>query len=151
MAEFEIGKHRYRTGIMSSRKQFHCARRLAGVLTKFLNLINVMGPGREKAEPTAEEGRQFSAEELEALEQFGSAIAEMKDEDADYVIDSCLEVASRKDEVGYAPIWNRQAQRLMFDDIDLRVMVVITFKTLQENIGSFLGDGAQTIGAQFPM
>jgi hypothetical protein len=130
MQEIEIEDHRYRTGRLNAFQQFHLFRKLMPILS---------GMGATFADlPT-----QQSAEQMEtdtafwgALGPAAAAIAEMSQEDSEYILQTCLKVCS---------VWNGQSWvrittpsgELMFEDINMMVMLRLTFAVMQDNLQSF--------------
>jgi hypothetical protein len=121
MKEVTVQNFVYRIGMMDARKQFHVARRLAPLLASLTEVFN--------KPDTAVTG-------LLAIE-----ISKMKDEDVDYVIDNCLAVCERKQEVGgtvgYAPVRAPNSTRLMFADIDASALMELTAAVVEENLKGF--------------
>lgn len=126
MADLTLSGAEYQTGKLNAMKQFHVARRLAPVLGAMAGMV--------------------ASDPVKAFAPFAEAIAGMSDEDADYVLFACLDVTRRKQTTGWAPI--RSGAGLMFDDIDLPVMVQIAAAVLQENLGGFFGEALAASGAE---
>ena len=119
MGEVTIGGQDYTIGKLDARRAFHVARRLAPVMSAMA--------GEEGGEP------------MNALGSMSEALAKMRDEDADHVINSCLSVCQRKNEVhgtGWSPVAASNG-RLMFQDIDLPQMMQLVWAVIQENLSSF--------------
>ena len=136
MIEFTIGEHVFRIEAMSPKRAFHIGRRLlpvlgglAGFASKDVDLSDLETLG-------------------EALKPLGGVLAEMSDEQADYVIDACL--ASVKLQLpgggGWAPIQTGGA--LMYDWIDPTLMIQLVFRVVQQNLGFLALAGAQAEGAK---
>lgn len=120
MSEFEINGQQYRAAKLDAFKQFHVSRRLAPVLS----------------------GLVFSADggvgDFTALLQpIAEAVARMPDADCDFILDACLSVVKRQQGGNWSTIYAGANQALMFDDIDMAVMLQIAAKVIQENIGGF--------------
>jgi len=122
--EFEISGQTYRSGKLNARKQFHVARRLAPVLG---GLADASAAGAES----------FS----KFLQPIADAISHMSDADCDYVLDNCLAVVSRQQGTAWAPIM-ASSKAIMFDDIDVGVMLKIAAKVIQGNLGNFFPGGS---------
>jgi hypothetical protein len=124
----EISGVTYRTGKLSAKKQFHIARKLAPLLASFAD------SGLLKSKPK-------DADELLSLlaGPMAHALSEMKTEDADFVIDSCLEVVQRRQMVGQHETWPLVfvSGTIMFHDIDMPAMMNLTINVLRDNLGSF--------------
>jgi hypothetical protein len=120
-SEFEVGGKTYRCDNMDARKQFHVMRRLAGVLDALKEI------------PKGGDGDGM----LAAIAPIAKAIASMSDEDCDYVLDACLNICQRQEGPGWAKIWNAQAKRSMFDDVNMAIMLQIAVKVLQDSFAAF--------------
>jgi hypothetical protein len=132
MDETEINGATYKSGKLDTRTAFHVARRLAPILAKL--------PATQ-ANP--------NAGLTEILSPMADALASMSDADADYVIGSCLGVCQRKEGARWAPIWNKTANALQYEDIDLPSMMQLVMGVLQEQLGPFFGSLPGT-GTQSP-
>lgn len=137
MAEFTIGAHTYQTGIMPARTQFHCARRLLVVLSSVASLMPSRRPDA-LPEPDATDAEPTAADFVSTVEHMATAISRLPDADCDFVLDACLAVTKRKVGQAWAPVWNANAKRLMYDDIDMAAMIGIAARALQENAAGFL-------------
>jgi hypothetical protein len=126
MLNFEIKDRQYQAGRLSAMQQFHIARRLAPVITR-------MG-----------EAGSFDLEQLKAgggmlkaIQPLADAVAALPDVDCDYVIKLCLAVTMRKQNDVWVHIWHKQADKLMFEDIDMFEMLLIVSHILRDSIGAF--------------
>jgi hypothetical protein len=119
MAEFSIGDHNYKSGRMNARQQFHVSRRLAPI---FSGLADAIG---DDGAPT----------DLNAI---ATAISSLPDADCDYVLNACMGVTHRQ--VGGGAAWGSimtPTGAILFDDIDMIVMVHIAWEVLRDNLGGF--------------
>lgn len=121
MAEFSIGDNQYRSGRMNAFQQFHVARKLGPVLAK-------IGPAIMQAS---------DQDWLARLEPLVEAMAAMPEEDCNYILTRCLAVVSRFQGAAWAQVWNEPAKRLMFEDIDMSVMIQIAIQVLGDNLSNF--------------
>jgi hypothetical protein len=88
---------------------------------------------------------------VKALDPVAKAMASMPDNHRRYIVSSCLALCSRKADKaeGWAPIWNADVHRALFDDInnDVSVMLKIVLGVLKatfsrffpESLSGFLG------------
>jgi hypothetical protein len=135
MNEFEVGGHKYRSGTMDARKQFHVMRRLATVLDALRDM-----PKKHKIEalvdtPEADAGDQDSL--LSAVAPLAKAIGSMSDEDVDYVFEACLGIVQRQDGNAWQKVWNTQSKVVQYSDIDMAAMLQITWHVLQGSFAAF--------------
>lgn len=143
--ELPIGEKLYRTGKLNAFKQLHVARRVAPVLLsmgKSLELILGMAAQKKteaeglESKPAKEDISRADAQAIVAVLPLAEAFAAMKEEDVDYVINACLSVC----ELRQGDAWQRvQASngRLMFDFIDLPVMMELAMAVIKENLVPF--------------
>jgi hypothetical protein len=73
---------------------------------------------------------------------FADALATMREEDVDFIIHTSLSVCARKQVVGvaapvFSPVVIKGSKELMFQDMDLAVLVQLTLEVIEENLGSF--------------
>jgi hypothetical protein len=126
---FEVGGFTYRAGKLDARTQFHVVRRLAPVLGSFRDILAVVRPaeGQERVDP------------IEAIEPLADAVSKMPDDHVDYVLDACLSVCQREQPggAGWSPVWNVQAKRPQFEDIDMLAMLQIVANVLAGALSGF--------------
>jgi len=137
MTEFTINGHTYKIGKLNALTQFHVARRIAPVVSGLGIFIEVA-----KADPLA------------AIGPVAEAIGKMTDADSEYVIYTCLGAVQRKQpgvNLGWGPVTSSGG--LMYDDIDLPVMLQLVFHVLQVNLAGFLNalPGSPQGGAPAPL
>lgn len=129
----EISGHQYQFGKLSAMKQWNVLRRVAPAM------VGVLGMANLKAAAAADGGEnQFDVKDLiDKIEPFLDAMSKLSDEDNAYVIDACLSVVTRGQEGdrGWAPVGSSSA--LMFQDIDLLVMMRLVFEAGRENLLGF--------------
>jgi hypothetical protein len=118
--EFEIKGQTYKATKMDARAQFHIVRRLAPVLGELA--------------PAAASGK---VQGLDALPPLANAIAKLTDADADYCLFGLLAVISRKQPqgMGWSPVCTTNL--MMYDDIDMVVMLQLAWKALEFNMSGF--------------
>ena len=122
--DIEVKGRWYRIGKLDARTQFHVLRRLAPVLGEILPLIRVA-----KDEDVKEAV-------FDALEPLSTALAQMKDEDADYCLDHLLAtVYKREGDSAYSPVIVNGS--LAYADMDMPMMLQLAWKALMGSLGSF--------------
>ena len=73
-----------------------------------------------------------------AIALIAKAVSDMPETDLNAVLAKCCAVTKMMvGQAGYAPIWNEQASRLMFDDLDYMDLIQIVATVIQDNIGNF--------------
>ena len=137
MQKFTIGDHEFRASGLTPRKAFHVARRLA----PFLAMLKDLSPFLKGAE-TLDKDDPASIEKV--LRPIGAAFAEMPEDDADYILDTCLAVVELKlrGDAGSQSVWI--SGEPMFEWIDMPMMLRIVWHVVQANVASFLSAGALT-------
>lgn len=130
--EVTIKDNVYSIGTLSGRQQFHVSRRIAPALFGMMK-------GATNAAGLTEDLRK-----LASFEPLVEVLAGMPDEQADYVLDTCLSVVKRQvkangGNVAWADIFNTQARALQYTDIDMPVMMQLAWAVIQANMGDFIG------------
>lgn len=128
--EIELGGNTYSIGKLSAMKQFHVSRRVAPIIPKLVPVFTRMKSGTSLLDDL--DGL------AEALQPFADGLAEMRDEDAEYVVNACMSVIQRKNEYGWTASWSAEAKRPMFDDMDLGVLLPLTVRCIVVNLGPFI-------------
>ncbi len=124
-----IDGHEYRVfGRMPVKEQFHVARKIAPVLE-----------GLGDVSALVEKGNKLTTAEAFALVgPLSQAVAKLPDDHCDFVVEKCLALVQRKvSDTVWGPVWNRQAQAMMYDDISLPTMLRLVGIVLQEQLMSF--------------
>ena len=130
--EFELGGNRYRMHKLSVRAQLHVSRKITPVIPTLVPVFMRMAKGGNFVEQITESA--------ELLQPFADCIANMSEEDADFVFDTCLSVVARFQEQSgnWAPVWNVRAHMPMFDDVGLEVFVPLIVRVIADSIGPFI-------------
>lgn len=131
MVEIEEGGQTYRVNKLDAFSQFHLSRKLAPIVPTLVPVYLRMAQEGEKA-LTDIMGT------MQAIQPFAEALAEMEDESAEYVLATCLGAVQRKTTAGFVPIWSGKSKTCMFDDIDLGVMVKLSFNVITASLGPFI-------------
>jgi hypothetical protein len=146
----KLGDNNYKIGHLDTFAQFHIARRLAPLLANLGAALKEAGPALEDKSKQEESKDQASEDAgLEALSVAVGPIAEtlsrMPEADVDYILHKCLAVCQREISPNrFAPVQLRNGTRLMFEDIDMSVLLGLTINTIQDNLSSFFPTGPQT-------
>lgn len=129
MAEFEIGGKAYRSAKMDAFSQFHVMRKLAPIFAGLDDVSAILSAVR---------GGDDGGEPRKAVGAIAKVISDMPEADMNTILSRCCAVTSRQvGAAGYAPIWNEQAARLMYDDIEWLDLVQIVARVIQDNLGNF--------------
>lgn len=129
MLEFEISGNAYRAEKMDARRQFHVARRLAGVFKVSSEAFDKI----KEADKAEQKGKNAEAI-IAAINGFFDSLASQDDAMLDYIIDACLDTVSRKAGNGWAAVRSNGAA--MFD-MSLFETGYIVYKVIDYNIGNF--------------
>lgn len=134
MTEFEINGVQYRGGKLDTFKQLHVSRKIAPLVPKVLPAFAPFMK-REKAD-----GEKLTVDDLgmvaQAIEPVTDILASMSDRDVEFIFDSCLSVVQRRQSRDWQPIWRNGV--LMFDDIEMPLMIQIALKVIWDNLGGFI-------------
>ena len=133
--ELELAGIKYRTGRMNAFEQFNVVRRIAPVLSglgeSFAKIPNRNGQAEDET-PEVEAGV------WSALGPVADALSKMPDEHVNYVLKLCLGKCHRLDE--HSQTWARVTTPngdLLYQDIDVSIMMQLVFSIIQENLESF--------------
>lgn len=154
MSELEIGGRTYRTGRLDVFEQAKIVRRCSGLLYGLVRAAALMPPPLAApddtdngaiAPPSEEIPTEDNARVGEAMQAISDALKSLDDADMDYVLKTCLNKASIKNDAGG---WARLMVNgtVMFEEqLDLGVASQIVMTTVQENVGptlrGLLGNG----------
>jgi hypothetical protein len=120
----------YKTGKLPAfPDQFHITRKLAPALWAW---------GKVSAD-LSERPDNESLSTVDAILSLGpvaEVIAKMSNEDSEYIIGVCLAVCSREQGTGWAKVRAGNG-KIMFDDIDVPVMMQLAAAVIRENMGGF--------------
>ena len=126
MQEFTVDKTVYRAGKLDAFKQLHILRRLTPCLGHLA--------GISSAEVDLLKNDKADASQI--VTPITNAIGALKDEDVEYILNSCLEVTERKQAGGkWAPF--RVNNTTMFDGLTLPVLLQIAYHVIRENLTDF--------------
>lgn len=131
MTTKEVKGEVYHIGKLAARTQFHVLRRIAPVLAGLVPVMNIVGTMKQA---TKEEKAQVFGSMFQPLAQ---ALANMNDEDLDYVINNCCMRVSRQQNDKSAPIMAPNGSTFMFSDITMDVMLVLVVEVIKENMSGF--------------
>ncbi len=111
---------------LSAMQQFHLTRRLAPIIASFAD-------GVPSGSNIMEAKKSFN------LTKIGEEIAKLSDNDADYIISTCLQTVEYRDEEHERdfPIWHRTGG-LAYEWIELPDMLTLTWSVILYNLGGFI-------------
>jgi hypothetical protein len=143
MAQVTINEAEYRIGRLNTIQQAHLVRRLLPLFSS-LTSLSKMGPGvlQNPAMTKTPEGIEALRE---TFSDIAGKLADLSDEQFEYVLHLCMSVVDVRQGERWAPIWNRNAKRFMFDNIDLLTMMQLCASVIQENLTSFLPGGLSSL------
>lgn len=119
----EVNGHKYGIGKIPPITQFHITRRLAPMLAQMGISLQMLKAGAD-------------TDFLSVLGPLTDMLAKMSDDDANYVIFTCLAVVTRED----SGKWTRVSTgtNMMYEDIDMATMLRLAIEVVKENLGSFM-------------
>lgn len=137
--EVSVFGQKYKIGRMTAMQQFHVMRRLNIVCSaagECFQRVQEMG-GAGSIEDMVREKRP-TTQILSVIQPLLAAVGVMTDADVEYVFSNCLGVVERRvdGDRGWAPVWPRGGG-LMYTDIEMPHMIVLTWHVLRENVADF--------------
>lgn len=136
--QHEVYGNTYLIGKLDAIRQFHVTRRLATVSAGLGEGISRLhGIGGAKA--LLVEG----AGAMSVIAPLMQAIGQMSNDDAEYVIGTCLSVVQRQQGTGGIVAWSPvQAAPgvLMFPDIQMTCMIALVWRVMEYNLGGFFSE-----------
>jgi len=125
-AEFTVAGIEYRAGKLDAFKQFHIVRRLTPIFATLKNLKFI--------EDAATGTKKIDIKETD-LTPVADALSSLSDEDSEYIINTCMNVCQRKQASGWVKV--RSNGGLMFEDMDMPVLLQLTWNVIIENFSGF--------------
>lgn len=128
--ETQLNGQTYRIGRLNAFQQLHVSRKVGPLLPRLVPAFLAVAQDAD-AFGKPEQLAQMAAPFLDAL-------AEMDDASIEYVAATCLSVVHRQQGASWGPVWNKQANCLMFDDVDLGTLLPLVVQVITENLGPFI-------------
>lgn len=116
----------YRLDRMDARMAFHVSRRLAPFMDGIIKAFRA--------------GVEAGADVADSLAPVANALADMSDEQADYVLRHCLGVVKREASPGAWTAVTSRDGSLMFDDVSLAVMLALAGHVLKSEFEDFFSE-----------
>ena len=136
--QIELGGHVYVCGRLNAMEQFHVSRKLAPVLPTLVPLLaNAANVASVGAAMTGGAVDPAQAKELaESTRPFAEALAEMSDENANFIVKTCLSVVKRQGQgAWFAVVRNGEG---MYDDMDIGVILPLVVRVITGSLGGFI-------------
>lgn len=152
--EVKIGEHTYRSGRIDARKQFHVARKIGPAYFAMVRARAAAATEMPKAvadaggvppELSEADVAKVSGLMTGMVASVSEALSQMSEEDADFVINTCLAVCERQAGNGWQKVMAGSGA-LMFEDIDVRVLIRLSIEVIKENLASFFIDPSGVMG-----
>ena len=131
--EFVFNGQTYLTGKLSAFAQLHLSRRLAPFVAGLVGVAE--SDLKIKTDANGEVSHEGNLQK--GLAPLLEAFAGMKDEDMEYIVNTCLDVARRKNtggNTGLAPI---RQNGVAVIELPLPAMLAIAYHTIRENMTDF--------------
>lgn len=126
MKQINLNGINYQIGKLDALTQFHVTRRLLPILA-----TAGIGVSQLKGMKTVEDF-------MPLLGPITAIVASMSDEDSNYVIFTCLSVVKRQVTAESWANLTTPERKLMYQDLDMVMMLRLTFEVLRENLMGFL-------------
>lgn len=134
--ECSIKGHDYRVAKLSVFDQLKVTRKLlpvlAGMMSDFGSIRSLL-PADGKIDKIDFDKLKPVFETL--LPRIADELSSLTEEDTNAIIHPCLAVVSRQHMNGWTPVFN--SGQLMFDDIDLLVMLQLVARVVADSLGNF--------------
>ena len=143
MIEFPINGLKFRAGKLDVFKQLHVSRKVAPVLPKLMRVFLEFDKAAKTPAAVVDPTGTAPADGLDlaalasAAEPLAKVLAEMPDADVEYVVNTCLSVVAINKANHWADVL-APSGILMFDEIDMPVMLQLVAKVIQDSLGPFL-------------
>lgn len=150
MAEFKVGEHLYSARKMDAFTALHVGLKMLPAVAPFMLAIRPASAALAAAR-TGSLDESTMGDTLVALDPLARVVSELPEASVDYIVKTCLGVVSRSvgKGGGWSPVWNDQAGRLMFDDIQMFDMLAIVANVIRENHSAFFpGNSSLSSGAE---
>lgn len=119
----------YRIGKLDAFSQFHVSRRIAPILV-------AMGTEVFKMVLKNKTGGLHSDIDMALIAgPVSEVVARLSDEDSEYVLDKCLSVVKRQAGEHWCPV--RSNGLMMYQDVDMMVMLRLVVEVVRVNLGPF--------------
>lgn len=154
-----FGSHEYQIGKLLPFDQFHVSRKIAPVIPMIAPMLSEFAAsgladkvvaiaedpdtdgdaGDDKPKPESLLKDLDLKKLADSAKPFFDALAAMPEDDANYVMTKCLAVVQRRPIEG--GMWGKVCpnKTVMFDDMDLSVMLPLVIAVLRVNLGAFIG------------
>lgn len=126
MTKIEVNGHWYAIGKMGALTQFHVSRRIAPILAQLGISIHTLQTGMDKD----------LTDFVPVLGPVTEMLSKMSDDDANYILFTCLGVVTRQQGEKFASV--SAGTNLMFDDIDMPTMLRLVVEVVRDNLGGFM-------------
>jgi len=137
--EFPIDGQNYRSSKLDPKQQFHIARRLMPLLEALRDGAQDVKPNASGEAPEVAESPADGADDP-IIKKLVASVADMSQQDCDYILDTCLSVVSRQQGNAWVKVYNDRAKAFQFADIGLQTMLAIAQNVIEENLGGFFGE-----------
>jgi hypothetical protein len=143
--EFTFDGNRYKIDKLNAEQQFYIVKRLLPVMKSFAPLIEKAGEAMRNLPPNADRSQMtLDIDEAEQLAMVFDAIENLSDDNAKFIINTCLHAVKR---VVQTPEGERlqpimtASGHLMFQELDdLASYVYIVWEVLSNNLANFSFD-----------
>lgn len=135
MTTIEINGQTYRINKLNALAQFHITRRLSPLLATVGTSLAGLQLGLKAG----------ALDFVAILDPMTEILAKMPEDDANYIIFTCLDKVARQVGERYAPVATNG--QLMFEDIEMPFMLQLVFEVIKDSLGNFIGGlaGAVTL------
>ncbi len=128
--EFEFMGKSYRLGTMDCFEQFHVSRKLAPIIASMGGEMFKLLSGKGDTKKLSKVDWMLLAGPM------ADVLAQMSNEESEYILRTCLKYIKRKEDSAWAPIMLSTGQ-MMYADLKMTHMLRLVFEMLVHNFGDF--------------
>ena len=135
MNDFEIGGKNFKIGKLNAFKQFHIVRRISPILADLLPAVKEFQKFQKRKDDEKSEAERLD-EMAVVLAPILTGFSKLNDADSEFVLLGLLSSVEMKGPGGaWAKISN--GTMMMFDDLDLSIMLQIAGRVFVSNLAGF--------------
>lgn len=120
MIDFEVNGKKYQATKLDAFTQFHVVRRLGPLYPYVVSALAIMGK-----------------DPLTAISNITLAMSRLSDDDANFVMKTCLGVTKVNQGTAWASLLSPQGTP-MFQDMEMQEMLQVVWKVLESHFGPFM-------------
>jgi len=136
--EFDLDGRHYRADKLNAINQGHVSRRIAPLIPNLIPIFLQINKAVSK--DGSDSGDQVLAvlARPEILQPLADALANLKDADFEFVLNTCLSVVKVQHDGNWIAVWNASAKAAMIEDLnDIAALIPIVIRVIKDSLGNF--------------